>query len=397
MAGKIVVRISVKASPSDVLRMFTNSTAVREWLADMALIAPRPGGRIYLAWNDGYYSSGSITSLDGSGLAFSWRGPGEKETQVEVSWTGTDDGTVVEVRQGGFASKKKARRQARNLEKVWARSLENLASVLDSGEDLRFTRRPMLGVTLEEEVRDAAGGALGVRISGTVEGMGAAAAGLIGGDVIAGMAGREIREFSDLGVALSAHRAGDLIEVRFLRQGEEQTLVMELSGRPIGDVKASAVELADQAAAISDRFLDALDSVLAGTTEEEATYRPGEDEWSVKEILAHLLDGEGDDHARIVAAFDGVEPLYDGGFANSHWRTSVTAGAYPDVASMMAAYRRLAGETVQLIRAIPPELERKRPTFWRIAYGFSETEHHLGEHLDQIKATLAASRQPSST
>ncbi|HUO45261.1 MAG TPA: SRPBCC domain-containing protein [Acidimicrobiia bacterium] len=378
--------MEVAASPSEVYWMFTNSTAAREWLADAALITPRPQGRFYLSWNDGYQTAGTITEFDpDTGLAFTWQGPGEAPTEVKVSWQGTEAGTRVAVRHSGF--EKKAQR--RELEEAWQRSLENLASVLATGEDLRFTRRPMLGVYIEAESRGEDGAVQGVQIGGVVEGLGAAKAGLLGGDVITGFGGNAVRSYADLGAAAARHRSGDIVAVSYLREGEPHTAEMILSGRQIGDVRMTAGGLASQVEEINGRFLGGLTAVLAGVAEDAANRRPAEGEWSAKEVLAHILDGEGDLHSFIVEAFEGSEPLHDVGLGNSHWRTRVTANAYPDVNSMMEAYRRLGAETVELIRTMPPEFEQRKSTFWRFAYNFSEGEPHLQEHLDQIRAALA--------
>jgi uncharacterized protein YndB with AHSA1/START domain len=48
----------VKTSPESVYDAFTNATQLREWLCNVATVVPRPGGRIYLWWNSGYYTSG---------------------------------------------------------------------------------------------------------------------------------------------------------------------------------------------------------------------------------------------------------------------------------------------------------------------------------------------------
>ena len=386
---KAKAEIEVAASPSEVYRMFTNSTSAREWLADAALITPRPHGRFYLAWNDGNQTAGTITELDpASGMAFTWQGPGEDSTEVKVIWEGIDSATRVQVRHSGFG--KKGESAAQERAEAWQRSLENLASVLATGEDLRFTRRPMLGLYIEAESRDEAGAVQGVQIGGVVDGMGAAEAGLVGGDVITALGGSAVQSYTDLAVAAARHRAGDAVAVSFLRRGEPHTADMTLSGRQIGDVRMTAVGLAAQVEEINGRFLAALTAVLAGVVEDAANRRPAEGEWSAKEVLAHILDGEGDLHSYIVEAFEGSEPLHDVGLGNSHWRTRATANAYPDVNSMLQAYRRLSAETVELIRTMPPEFEQRKSTFWRFAYNFSEGESHLQEHLDQVRAALAA-------
>jgi uncharacterized protein YndB with AHSA1/START domain len=382
--------VEVTAPVTEVFHMLTNSTALREWLADSALSDPRPGGRIYLGWNDGSQMAGAFRRVDpGRGLSFTWQEPRARPTRVKLTWKEVGAVTRIRVRHSGF----KATQKARARQAAWRRGLENLASVMATGEDLRLTRRPLLGIFPDDVVRNPDGSPRGLRISNVVEGLGAAAAGLAGGDVITGMAGAEIGAYADLVAALNPHRAGDEVEVSFLRGDEEHQVRMLLSGRKLGDIKTSADELAAQLAGIQDDFLRALASVLEGVTESDGWFRLAEGEWSIKEILAHLINGEGDQHSYLVEAFAGVEPYYDGDLANSHWRTRVTAGAYPDLAAMVESCRRLMAETVELIRSMPPEAERRRSTFWRFAYNFSESGEHLHEHLDQIRGLVSAARQ----
>ena len=391
---RIVTEVEVKADPIEVYRMFTNSSALREWLADTALTTPRAGGRILLGWNDGYITAGQFTALKPpEEVSFTWRSTEEPDvTKVKVSLQPTAAGTLVKVRHSGFAEGKKSKAAFRALEVAWNRSLENLASVLESGEDLRFTRRPMLGVFVDSEARDAAGDALGVKLGGTVDGMGAEAAGLVGGDIIDSLGGHPVRTFTDLGTAASAHQAGDVVEVGYLRDGVADTVEMKLSGREIGDVEMTAAGLAGKVGAMCQRFAEVLAATLEGVTDVEANRRPAEGEWSVKEVIAHLIDSEGDLHAQMVAIFEGVEPYYDGGYGNSHWRTKVTADSYPDIASMVDSYRHLMAQTVGMISSLPPEAEKRRASFWRVSWPYNEGDSHFDEHIDQIKAAIAAAR-----
>src|SRR3972149_11998202 len=87
----------VKAPPAEVYRAFTNATALREWLCNIATVAPRAGGRLYLWWNTGYYTSGEfITAELHEKIAFTWHGRGEPApTKVQITFTAKDGGTHV--------------------------------------------------------------------------------------------------------------------------------------------------------------------------------------------------------------------------------------------------------------------------------------------------------------
>lgn len=71
----------------------------------------------------------------------------------------------------------------------------------------------------------------GVRISGVSSGSPAEKAGLKGGDVIVGLGDHEVEDLRGFTEALRAHTAGDTVEVRILRDGEERSLTAVLGSR----------------------------------------------------------------------------------------------------------------------------------------------------------------------
>ena len=43
--------------------MFTSPAALPEWACHIAEVDPRPGGRVYLWWEQGYYTAGVFTAV----------------------------------------------------------------------------------------------------------------------------------------------------------------------------------------------------------------------------------------------------------------------------------------------------------------------------------------------
>ncbi|MGH8926760.1 MAG: SRPBCC domain-containing protein, partial [Acidimicrobiia bacterium] len=379
-----------------VFEMFTNSTYLRSWLADTALATPRAGGRIYLAWDDGYQTAGYFGMVrPPKALTFTWHGTDELQpTTVEVKITPTESGSRVRVRHTGFGSGKQARGSAKTLKNAWKASLENLASVLSDGADLRITRRPMLGIFVGEEVNpanaDRFGADHGVHLDGVAEGMGAAAAGLVAGDVIAALAKRPIYGFNDLRVALSDHRAGDTVEVEFIRDREQMTAPMQLSGRTFQEMPRSGAELAARVEESFNGFFAGLAEATEGITEREAAHR-ADREWSVRDILAHVIQTEIDGHSNLIEQVEGVERYYDGTFGNSDLGIRVVSDSYPSLGAVVDACRLAMDQTVALLTSLPPELVARKAIFWRIAVGYDDPGRHLTEHLEQIRAARAAS------
>ena len=174
----------VQASSALVYEAFTNATSLQEWLCDFATVDPKPGGRIYLYWNSGFYTSGEYTELiPNEKVVFTWNGRNEPAaTEIEVKLKRKKGGTLVQLahkRVGVGAKWENVRREAME---GWQSSLENLASVLATGEDLRFLNRPMLGIGISDFNEDIAKHlnvpvTKGLRIDSVVDGMGAQAAG----------------------------------------------------------------------------------------------------------------------------------------------------------------------------------------------------------------------------
>ena len=223
----------VKARPALVYHAFTNATALREWMCDVATTHLRPGGRVYMAWNSGFYMSGEFLCLEADReILFTWNGRGEPApTQVRVKLTARDGGTQVELTHEQVGTSKKWAGTIKEINEGWKSSLENLVSVLESGADLRLTLRPMMGVypgEFDAAIAQKLGVPVeqGMRLAGVVDGMGAQAAGLQAEDVFIRLAGREIHGYPDLAAAIQGHRAGDKVEVVFYRGSQKLTTTM---------------------------------------------------------------------------------------------------------------------------------------------------------------------------
>ncbi len=390
---------TVNAPAAQVYRAFTNSTAIREWLSDGATADARKGGRLYLWWNDGYTAGGEFTTLTpGKKVAFTWRGRGEPEaTKVQVSLAEKNGSTVVTVTHSGFGAGKAWARMIKEMTAAWLYSLENLASVLGSGPDLRITTRPMLGIMVDAfdaEVAKKLGVPVadGLRLSGTLEGMGARAAGLQNDDVIVSLGGKKVTG-NTLAVALQGRRGGDTVPVVFYRGQEKHKVMMQLSRRPLPEIPATPGELADAIRKIDAELDVELAKCFEGVTEEEASFKPTPEEWSAKDVVAHLLSGERDNHAFVTEAIDGVARWYDGFGSNIQARHTAVMAAYPTVQAMLEEYRRNQTETAALLAALPPEFVARKGAYWQIAFNFLQPPFHNHEHFNQIRAAIEAARK----
>ena len=390
----------VKAPPAAVYRAFTNATALREWLCQIATVVPRAGGRLYLWWNTGYYTSGEfITAEPQEKIVFTWHGRGEPgPTKVQVSFTPEDGGTQVAIQHMDIGTSEEWSKIGLEIEKGWKKGLENLVSVLETGEDLRFVLRPMLGIFFGEYNADKAKElgvpvSEGIRLEGVVEGMGAQAAGMQKDDVVVSMAGVPTPDYFGLENALQHHRAGDQIEVVFYRGREKKTLTMELSRRPIPEIPSSAKGLAD---ALRKRYAELeaeLDKFFTGVTEEEASFKPAPDEWSLKENLAHLIQGERGTQSYITELVTGHERYADDFGDNVHAYVEATVATYPTLKSLIQELKRSDAETVEFIARLPAEFVARKGSYWRTAFNLLDSPFHFHEHIAQMTAALDAARK----
>jgi uncharacterized protein YndB with AHSA1/START domain len=393
---------AVKATPEQVYYAFTNATALREWLCDIASLDPRLGRRLYVAWNTGYYAAGEYLALDpGKCVQFSWQGRGEPGiTQIKVSLDAQDGGTLVRLEHAGFGAGEAWKKPVQESKDGWPTGLENLASVLETGQDLRLTLRPMLGVLLSDfnaEIASKLGVPVteGVRLDGTLEGMGARKAGLLQNDVIVSMAGHPIRVYSDIGIALQKHRAGEAIEVEFYRGPDKMKVNMELSRRPLPEVPFDPKELAARVRKIYTEMNAELAKLFEGVSDAEAAYKPAPDQWNALEVVAHLLLGERYTSMGIVDLISGQERWSDDYGSNLHEQTGAIVAAYPTIAEILDEYRRNQMETLALVEAFPAGFVARKGSYWRNAYGLLEGGVHNRGHYEQIRSTLQAAREKS--
>lgn len=388
------------ASPAEVYRAFTNSSALREWLCEAAQADPRKGGRLYLWWGSGYYSAGEYTALaPGKKIGFTWRGRDEPEaTRVQVSLKARKAGTEVALTHSGLGAGKAWARNRQEITDGWPKALENLQSVLETGHDLRYTSRPLLGISFDDfnaEIAAKLGVPVtqGVRLSSVSEGLGAEAAGLQKGDVLVSLGGRALTDPNSFAPALQGRRAGDTVKVVFYRGPEKKTTQMTLSPRPLAPVPPTPPELAEAVRKIYAEMDAELEKVFAGVTEAQAAHKSAPAEWSAKETLAHLIAGERDNQHWIGDLVGGHEWWYDDWGGNVYPRIVGTTAVYPTLAAVLEELKRNEAEVVAALTALPPEFVARKGSYWRLGHSLLQLASHTQEHLEQIKAALEAGQK----
>jgi uncharacterized protein YndB with AHSA1/START domain len=388
---------TIQAIPSQVYNAFTNASVLRQWMCNVATVKPKPGGHFFVAWDEGFYASGEYCELKPlERVVFTWRGKSEPgDTLVTVKLAEQNGGTKVTLEHSGIGSGDQWAQSIENIRAGWKSGLENLASVLETGQDLRFTLRPMLGIGINDfdgEIARRLGVPVskGIRIDNLIDGMGAKTSGLQSDDVIVGLSGKAVSDYADIPTALHSHRAGDEVEVTFYRGSEKKTLLMKLSQRPLPEIPPTPQTLAEIVHKRNEQILNELMSFIAGITESEADYKPGIADWNVKEILAHLIHGERGFQNYIPEILGGQEPQYDDYAGNLQARVEATVAAFPTLPEIVEEFKRSLYESEALLARLPLEVIKEKGSYWRLCYNSLENPYHFESHLDQMRAAAKA-------
>jgi hypothetical protein len=157
--------------------------------------------------------------------------------------------------------------------------------------------------------------------------------------VVVSIGGKKINTFPSIANALHGHQAGEVVKVVFYRGKEKITLPMQLSKRPLPAIPTSGKEFADALRNLYAPFEAELDKTLAGVTEEQAAYRSAEKEWSIKDVLAHLIIGERDNAGFLAESIEGALRSYDTFPGNIEIRHQAIFVTYQTLKDLLGEWR----------------------------------------------------------
>jgi hypothetical protein len=379
-------------NPALAHRMFLTDVAFREWLSDSAYVQPRDGGRVFLSWNSGFAVIGTYESREkDQPVVFTWQVVGEADvSRITAAFDAVDGGTRVTVTHDGPS----AGPDGRDPQQGWEKALDVLQAVTERGEDIRFTRRPMLGImpgqfTESDAKRLGLEKAEGILLSGVLDNMGAKAAGLQKDDVIQKLDGKPTNDFEGLVRAIGEHVAGDTVDLEYWRGGVHQEK-LTFSKRDLHEVPSSSAELADKVAALFDELNAEMYEILKGVSEEEASHHPAEGEWSVKEILAHLAFQERDTQYYLTTLNSDDEAI--AALQNIPARVKAFTTVHRTLDEVVAELIRGQKESVEYLRNLSPEFVAHTPTYVRYGRNVLDLAIHPHLHFDQIREAIAAAR-----
>ncbi len=386
----------IKVPVKDVYRVFTKQSALAEWLCNVASVDVAAQTRLYLWWDTGYYVCGEfIKVVPEKELIFSWLGredPGK--TRVRVTFKAVDSETHLVVEHRGMKGSPNWAETVQRMRHGWEMALNNLVCILENGQDLRIVNKPMIGINIGEyspEIAYKLGVPTmqGVLIEGAIDGMGAQKSGLQTNDVLVEVDGKSLLGYHSLTPILLQKKAGDTVEITYYRGPQKLTATLELSIRPLNEIPATPVELIQIVVQIYEQGDRALAMALEGVTEDEASFKMSPKDWSVKEVLAHLIHTERDWQFSVQRWIISEETGYSPNLEN---RVRATVAAYPTIHDLLLELTRAEAETVEMLRNLPEEFLAQKDSFWVLAYQQVQFKGHNAEHVDQINAAVVAAR-----
>lgn len=388
-------RVVVNAPKSQVYRFFTDTRELKEWLCDTATGEVREGGTYTFKWRTGFEATGAFKKLQSPEfLSFTYKGKDDPgETDVKVGLKDTEGGTEVSIHHSGIGASSRWKPAHQEIEKGWDLALENLKSVLETGIDLRFARRPFLGIGYdvvkpEQAEKEGWGTSYGIRLSSVMGESSAEKAGLKKGDILVEMAGMPLKTDEALIGTLQRHKAGATVEVHFYRDGHLQTVHATLGSRRIPELPATHSDTVVTIRKTREDLIQQLDTLMAGATEESAGKKPAPEKWCAKEVLAHLIITERWLRSWMADEFTGV--TVEGGENTSVFPEVLRAvlKVNPTLGVLRDCFAREQEETVALFEFLRPEFQAHKARYRRVFTWLNEMTDHTRHHFQQFANAL---------
>jgi len=141
-----------------------------------------------------------------------------------------------------------------------------------------------------------------------------------------------------------------------------------------------------------------LEAAFQGIGESEASFGTSPNEWSAKEVLAHLIQTERHWLENLEDEIGGYPRFSDdwAGNCGMHVRAIVTA--YGSTQGLLSEMRRLSDEMVAFVSALSAEFVARKASYFRIASMLIEGSlPHILSHINQIQTAITSAKSLSQT
>ena len=400
MASEIQFSKMIEAPVETVFFSFSTKTGFKEWFCKFVEVNRHKANYYSFYWDEDYFAQGTFLNVEkNKEISFTWQGNGDPNiTNVKVTFDRLEKKqTQVNIAHRGFSEDKEWDSKRPLINDLWEKGLENLKTVLESGVDSRDFKKPMMGILDGGLVTPPLARsknlpvAHGLLLADVIEGMGAAKAGLIKGDQITEINGIPFEDVQDFRDATGPLSVGDYVEVVYFRGNEKKTAKVELTAPPPLPIPATAQELAEEIDSINKKANAKLDEVLYQVTEAQADFRPAPKEWSIKEILAHMIATETDSCGYVATMVKGNESYASSAFSQARLKSMLLT--YPLIKDLRKALEENQVLGTHMLAELPAEFMARKSTYVRLStIMLYDTGTHYAEHIEQIQNNLLAAK-----
>jgi hypothetical protein len=309
-------------------------------------------------------------------------------SQVEVSFEEESGRVTISLEHRGIPEE-----QFENYKKLWEKGLANLKTVIEEGKDPRMWDRPYLGITMKKWLTPEIAREknlpveYGLHLDSVFSGSGSEKAGLQKGDIIVNIAGTEMVDHKVFMILWETLKPGDVVSLSYYRGTDRYDVEVELSGYPLPEPPSTAHDFAEQIERFQRGALKRIEQILEEYNEAQAAFRPGANEWSAQETLAHLIAYESDIQTWVSTMVTGCEEFPCS--ASHAPRIKSLLSLYPTVEELLEELGRRQKETAALLLEIPAEYVNRKGSFYRLATDLNfEVRKHYKGHIAQIRESL---------
>jgi uncharacterized protein YndB with AHSA1/START domain len=400
MSDSVSFQTRISAAPKLVYAAFTHPALLNQWLSDSNRVNAVVGGSYLFSWNNGYYAVGQFTALEeNQQIGFTWQGRGDAgSTQVDVQLEPADNATLVTLVHSGLNDQANWTDQQREIIEGWEDALERLKYVLEKGYDLRFVRRPMLGVfatAVDAELQERLGTKLeGMYLQGVMADSAAERDGLLPGDVIVKLNEYPMRQFADFAAVLQKVIAEQPIPVEVYRSGDYLSLTLRPASRPVPPLADTLEDLIERFENANRDAIRELHEIIDGQDEHLMTAHPALGEWNANEVLAHLVWTER--HAQFtnwaIAAGEDYVPWPNNGMLQLRG----ILNAYPTSQELLTLLEKTLKESEGQLLGLQEDAFLNRSLVAFLSSVAENTLTHIREHQEQIRKAIAAAQETVS-
>jgi len=174
---------------------------------------------------------------------------------------------------------------------------------------------------------------------------------------------------------------------------ERQESNLILSAMLLPDVPKTPKDLAESIRNQFFEMYEKLKLIIDNITEEEADYSPAPEEWSIKEIIAHLIHTEREHQIWVENLVLSQLPIPHDFSENLTARVKALVAIFPTIVELLDQLKKSIEESVLCYEFLPISAAEDKSLFWNLSLIGNELPLHTQSHFNQINNTLKLARK----